>query len=344
MRMEASRIFKLPFISPDLDFIMTKIFSFCVWSLIAATVAISGCTKTPVAEEQSAAASVDSPATIAEVVTGEPVKLGVLAIDSAVSVNERYGPLMQYLTATVGRPFELVILSQESQFTQVEQGKVDFTTNNPLAAVQIRRLHNTEFLVTHTRPKTGAEFSGLIVVDRDSNIYELADLKGKRGVCVAFQTAAAGCTFQIHHLQQNGIDPYTDFESFGENKSQDNIVLAVLNDTVDVGFIRTGQLEKMVDKGLIRDLDEVRILDPQDDDFFYTHTTDLYPEWPVAALPNTDPELTAQVQAALLAIPQDHPALIALRAEGFVEAVDYSKLDALIESLQLKSWDAPDPS
>ena len=273
-------------------------------------------------------------------VTGEPVEFGVLAIDSAVSVNERYSPLMTYLSTEIGRPVELVILSQEDQFTKVAEGELDFTTNNPLAAVQIQRLYDTEFLVTHTRPKTGTEFSGLIVVKSDSEITEIDDLKGKRAACVNFQTAAAGCTFQIYHLLQEGFDSYKDFSSFVENKSQDNIVLALLNDTIDVGFIRTGQLEKMVKKGLLASKDQVRIIDVADDDFFYPHTTDLYPEWPIAKLPGTDPQLVEQMQSALLNLPSDHPALAALKADGFVPAVDYNRLDTLIETLQLKSWDA----
>lgn len=273
-------------------------------------------------------------------IEGETVRFGVLAIDSAVSVNERYSPLLEYLSQTIGRPFELVILSQESQFSQVEEGALDFSTNNPLAAVQIQRLYDTQFLVTHTRPKTGSEFAGLIIVARNSEIETLNDLKGKKAACVAFQTAAAGCTFQIYHLLQNDIDPFTDFASFEENKSQDNIVLAVLNGSLDVGFIRTGQLEKMEAKGLIQSQDKVRIIDPVEDDFFYQHTTDLYPEWPVAVLPQTDAALTQAVQEALLAIPADHPALVALKADGFIPAVDYTKLDGLIETLRLKSWDA----
>ena len=67
-------------------------------------------------------------------VTGEPVRVGVLSIDSAVSVNERYRPLLDYLEQTIGRSFELVTLSQDSQFTEVEADNLDFTTNNPLAA------------------------------------------------------------------------------------------------------------------------------------------------------------------------------------------------------------------
>ena len=254
-------------------------------------------------------------------------------------MNERYAPLLAYLTETVGRPFELVPVSQEGQFTEVAAGELEFITHNPLAAVQIQRLYNTMFLVTHHRPQTGAKFSGLIVVRQNSDIQTLEDLRGKRVACVAFQTAAAGCTFQIFHLLQKGIDPFTDFGSFVENKSQDNIVFAVLNDTIDAGFIRTGQLEKMVEKGLINSTSEVRILDPKADNFPFVHTTDLYPEWPIAALEGTDASLAEAVETALLNIPDDHPALVSLKADKFIPAVDYTKLDNLIQALKLRSWD-----
>ena len=273
-------------------------------------------------------------------ISGKPLRFGILSIDSAVSVNERYRPLLNYLEAEIGRPFELIPVTQASQFTEVAEGNLDFTTNNPLAAVQIQRLYDTDFLVTHSRPQTGTQFSGLIVVKTESNIKKIEDLVGKKVVCVNFQTAAAGCVFQINYLLEKGIDPFEDFAEFKENKSQDNIVLAVLNGTIDAGFIRTGQLEKMLNKGLLNSLDEVRILNPVEDDFYYTHTTSLYPEWPIAATSNTDPELAAAVQTALLNIPPNHPALKAANIDKFVSAIDYNSLDQLIENLQLKSWDA----
>ena len=267
------------------------------------------------------------------------LKLGILSIDSAVSVNERYAPLIDYLEKQTGYNFELVSLSQESQFTQVAQKSIDFTSTNPLSAVQVQRLYNTKFLVTHSRPQTKTQFSGLIVVNADSNINTLKDLRGKKGACVNFQTAAAGCTFQVYHLLQQGIDPYKDFASFVENKSQDNIVLGVLNGTLDFGFIRTGQLEKMVKKGLIGSTEELRILEPIDDDFFYEHTTTLYPEWPIASLSHVSPEIIEQVEKALLSMPGGHPALKAIGIEEFVPPVSYSSLEDLIETLKLKTWD-----
>lgn len=268
------------------------------------------------------------------------VRVGVLAIRSAVDAQAQYGPILAYLEETLGQPFTFVPVTQEDQFTQIEQGNLDFTFNNPLAAVQLRRLYGTQFLATISYVNTGPEFGGLIIVRKDSGIATLEGLRGKRGACVAFATAAAGCNFQVYHLIERGIDPYKDFASFTEIASQDNIVLSVLNGTIDVGFIRTGQLEQMVAGGTLLNLDEITILDQAQDDYFYPHTTALYPEWPFAALAKTDPGLTEAVRQALLAIPADHPAMVKLKAVGFVPDVDYSSLDRLVETLQLRSWDA----
>lgn len=271
--------------------------------------------------------------------TGDSVKVGVLAIRSAIAANAQYGGIIAYLEEQIGQPVTLVPLTQEEQFSLMENGELDFTFNNPLAGIQVSRTFDTEILATLSRNNTGPLFSGLIIVNQDSDFNTIEDLKGARGTCVNHQTAAAGCIFQVHHLQQKGIDPFTDFASFTETPSQDNIVLGVLNGSFDVGFIRTGQLERMVREGTILSTDDIRILDQADDDFFFPHSTILYPEWPFAAHPNTDPELVDAVREALLTMPSDHPALTEINATGFVEPQDYSAMNDLIESLKLKSWD-----
>ena len=267
---------------------------------------------------------------------GQPaVRFGILAIDGARSVHSRYAPLVEYLATEVGRPFELVVLNQESQFTKVDAGTVDFVMSNPLASVQIQKQHDTDFLVTLQRPNTGAKFSALIITRHDSSIQTLSDLRGKKVACVDFKTAAAGCLFQMFHLMENDIDPFQEFSSFVENPSQDNIVLGVLNGTIDAGFIRTGQLEKMVKSGLIQNMDDIRILEPQSDDFFFTHTTALYPEWPIAAVNGTDPALAKTVQTSLLEMSSEHPALLSANLAGFTQPEGYESIDRLLESLSL---------
>lgn len=271
--------------------------------------------------------------------TGDSIKVGVLAIRSAVAANAQYGGIIAYIEEEIGQPVTLIPLTQEEQFSLMENGELDFTFNNPLAGIQVQRTFDTEILATLARKNTGPSFSGLIIVNQESDIKSIDDLKGAKGTCVNHQTAAAGCIFQVHHLQQKGINPFTDFVSFTETPSQDNIVLGVLNGTFDVGFIRTGQLERMVREGTILSMDSFRILDQADDDFFFPHTTALYPEWPFAAHPDTDPELIELVRDALLNMPADHPALTEINSVGFVEPENYRSMHELIESLQLKSWD-----
>lgn len=268
-----------------------------------------------------------------------PVRVGVLAIRSAEAAKNQYGAIINYLSETLDRPFEFVAVGQEPQFDEVAAGNLDFTLNNPLAAVQLRRIHKTTFLVTLSRNNTGPEFGGLIIAKQGSGITSAEDLRDKRVTCVAFQTAAAGCNFQVFHLLQKGISVDA-FASFTETPSQDNIVLGVLNNTFDAGFIRTGQLEKMVREGTLLNLDEIVIVDLADDGFFFPHTTRLYPEWPFAALEGTDLALVADVQKALLNLPEGHPALENVNAVGFVPAIDYSPLDDLIEQLELRGYDS----
>lgn len=284
-----------------------------------------------------------TPRTInAEVYAQPAVRFGVLLDDSAISVHERYRPLLDYLERRTSRRFELITLSQASQFEAVQQQQLDFITNNPLAAVQLRRLYDIEFLVTTRRPEVGTQLGGLIIVRADSGIETIEDLKGKQAVCVNFQTAAEGCVLQIDYLQKQGFDPFSNFSRFVENKSQDNIVLAVMNGSVDVGFIRTGQLEKMLKSQMLNSLDPVSIFQSVEDKFPLAHTTGLYPEWPIAALAETDPELVAEVRQVLLEITPNHPAIEIANFSGFVPAVDYTSIEALIEPLKLKSWDAGD--
>jgi ABC-type phosphate/phosphonate transport system substrate-binding protein len=266
--------------------------------------------------------------------------MGVLVTNSEGAAVEQYESLVDYLSEETGRSFELVTLNFTSQFGTVKEGSLDFIVTNPLASVQLNRLYDIQYLATFSRPKTGTQFGGIIVAKADSDIQTVDDLAGKRGACVAFLTAAGGCLFQRQFLEERGFDPFDKFESFEEIPSQNDIVLAVRDGTIDVGFVRTGQLEKMVKDGLIESADAFRIIEPAKDNFAQPHTTELYPEWPISSLKTTEPELVESVKQALVSLPSSDPALTALNLEKFVPPVDYSQFDSLIESMELVSWDA----
>ncbi len=312
-----------------------KIWALLIW-VNAVILILSACSGT------QATAVPTATSTVPPALTGEPVRVGILVNQSAVATNEQYSGLMAYLSKTTGRPFVIVPLTLANQLSSVEQKGMEFLFTNPIASVEARRLYGVNFLATLSRPKSGSKFSALIIARKDSGIKTVEDMRGKRGACISFTTSAAGGIFQIYELLQKGFDPFKDFSSFVEMPSQDNIVLGVLNGTLDVGFIRTGMLEDMQKAGTLTqsDVDELEIVNRVDDTFFYPHSTALYPEWPLAALAGTDIKLSDTVKATLLAIPPDDPALKSAKITGFVPVEDYSSIDALIVTLKLQGWDA----
>jgi two-component system, LuxR family, sensor histidine kinase TtrS len=314
---------------------MIRAFRFSSLITVILALLLAACTSQASTPEPTAL-----PATAVPVISDEtPVQVGILANRSAAATTTQFTPMINYLTETLARSVELVPIEFDAVFGMVESGNVDFILSNPLMSVQLQRLYNTTFLATLSRPNTGTQFSGLIITRNDGEIASVEDMQGKTAACINFETGAGGCLFQVFHLLEKGFDPFTDFSSFVENSSQDNIVLGVLNGTYDVGFVRTGQLERMVRDELIFSIDEVTIIDRVDNDFFFPHTTILYPEWAFAALEDTDSELTQAIQTALVDMPSDYPGLADNGLVGLAQAADYTAMEELIVTLQLTTWD-----
>ncbi len=264
------------------------------------------------------------------------VEVGVLVIDDITTTRDRYEPLFKELSKAVGQPIQFVPLTQASQFNEVQDGGVNFVITNPLASVQLSQNYNTELLATLSRTGTGSEFGGVIIVKSDSAINSIADLKGKTGACVSMTTAAGGCLFQMYHLQTKGVDPYLDVASIQEIPSQNVIVQTVINGEVDFGFVRSGQLERMVSQGTIPSADAVKVLEPATDSYSLPHTTRLYPDWAVSATQDAPADLVNKMQQALLNLPSDSDALSNANIEQFVPAEDYGGVNELIETFDLK--------
>lgn len=265
----------------------------------------------------------------------DAVKVGVLVISDIDTTRDRYEPLMQNLGNALGQPVLFVPLPFESQLLMVEEGSVDFVITNPLTTAQMRQLHGTEILATLSRPETGAVLAGSIIVSPDSPIGTVADLRDKTGACVSMKTAAAGCLFQMLHLQENGINPYTEV-FIQEIDSQDDIVQAVLDGEVEFGFVRMDQTQRMVERGQLSSVEDVRVLDPiQSEAVPLPHTTQAYPAWAVPATADVPAELAESMQQALLNLPEGSDALVSADVAQILPAADYGPIETLIETMGL---------
>jgi len=131
--------------------------------------------------------------------------------------------------------------------------------------------------------------------------------------------------------------PEKDFAPLSEGLTHDAVVRAVAEGKVDAGTVRTNILETMQREGKI-DMKGFRVIHPvRHADFEDVCSTPLYPDWPVASLKDTPPQLESRMQRALLSIPSGHPALEqARKIERFVPALDYGPLEELMKFLRVK--------
>jgi ABC-type phosphate/phosphonate transport system substrate-binding protein len=132
-------------------------------------------------------------------------------------------------------------------------------------------------------------------------------------------------------LIQNGLDPREDTK-FLEGKTHDNVVLAVRDGKADVGTVRTDTLERMQDEGQIR-LGDFRIINPIKDAFPFVRSTELYPEWPIASFPHTDPEVAKKIAKKLMLMTAENAAAKAAKVIGWTYPADYGKVAECLQEI-----------
>jgi ABC-type phosphate/phosphonate transport system substrate-binding protein len=181
------------------------------------------------------------------------------------------------------------------------------------------------------------KFGGVIFTKAESPISTLADIKGKKFMIVK-KSSFGGAHMAWKVFKDNGIDPEKDFAAFAEGEKHDNVVLAVLNGTMDAGTVRSDTMERMQAEGKIK-MSDFKIINQVKDDFPFVHSTPLYPEWPMAAAAHVKPEITAKVAEALIAMPKDAPAALAAKVVGWGAPADYSSVRELLQKIGVSGGD-----
>ena len=162
-------------------------------------------------------------------------------------------------------------------------------------------------------------------------------MAGKRVGVVDLESAAGGYLFQAYELVKVGLIPERDFANFVVIPDQKAIAYAVVNQTVDAGFIRTGMLEALQDSDL--DTSQLRILHEQTGIIKYPRSTDVYPHWGFLVSKDIPGEIKEIVQNALLALEPDDIASKNAGISGFVEPSDYQKIKLIMRTLKVPPFD-----
>ena len=181
-------------------------------------------------------------------------------------------------------------------------------------------------------------FGGVIFTRKDrQDIENISDLRGKKFLAVD-ETSLGGFQMAWGVMQEQKINPYQDLVSISFAGTHDKVVMAVKEGRTDFGTVRTGILEKMSAKGVIR-LDEFKIINPIIyDEFPYIHSTSLYPEWPFSKLQHTSNQLAQKVAIALLNMQSLSISEINQYA-GWTVPLDYQQVHELFKRLNLPPYE-----
>ena len=277
----------------------------------------------------------------------EQVQIGVLAQRGSEITLQKWNPLADYLSKEIPghsfviKPIEFVDVSKA-----VAGNEVGFLLVNSGMYIEMEHSFGVRPIAT-VRAKRGDKgislFAGLIITRTDrSDIRTFQDLRGKKFLAVD-RDSLGGWLMAKRELLRSGINPEHDFESFGFAGTHDGVVNAVIRGDVDAGTIRSDALERMVEDHLING-SELRVIhgervhsnfDVGEEDFPFPHSTDIYPEWPMAKLSGTSDDLAKMVAIALLKMPEDDDAAKQAGIKGWDIARNYQSVHDLYRELRI---------
>lgn len=274
----------------------------------------------------------------------EPVHIGVLAFRPKPQTVEQWQPLAIALKQAIPEMDFVVEAYTYPELEEATAGKhLDFVLTNPGHYVLLsKRIGLTSPLATlavddHGHPST--KFGGVIFCHTDqADIHSLNDIKGKT-VAATSTESLGGYQMQAYELSLNGITFPNEVRLMTTGMPHDNVVKAVLSGRAEIGFVRTGVLEHMVNEGKL-DPSQIKIINLQDHpEFPHKTSTRLYPEWPFASLPSTNENTARRVAAALFTLEDNIAATKAIGIHGFVVPADYTPVSDLLKELRVPPFD-----
>ncbi|MBN7770181.1 diguanylate cyclase [Marinobacter daepoensis] len=272
----------------------------------------------------------------------EAITLGVYAYRLDTLIYERYQPLADYLSRKTGMQVKLRALSQDDMNRALAANRIDFFLTNPSHFLVVRSERSlTGALATLLKQGQGeatGSIGGVILTrsERD-DINTLQDLEGK-SIATPGLTYLGGYQAQALELLAAGVDIHR-HNRMVYLGNHDRVIRSVLTGDTEVGFIRTGIYEELVEEtpGL---RGELKIINQQRlKGFPFVASTRLYPEWPLVSLPHVDSGTVRRVASALLALEPDHQAAQAAGLAGFSPPADYQSVEELTRTLRMPPYD-----
>lgn len=264
------------------------------------------------------------------------INVGVLAFRSVEQTQQRWQPLIDYINQQLpDYEWRLKVFFYEDFNQAIAEQSLDYVLTNPQHFARLNHQASLKPLLTLMPLAEGVpvtEFGGVIFTRSDvQKINTLSDLE-KATIAATFADSFGGYLMQRWEMYKQGSHPKN---LLFTGMPHDNVVKAVLNKEADAGFVRTGVLEAMIKEGALN-WSEIKLIQARSDSRFpQVHSTELYPEWPLAATPHTNTNLNKKLSMSLLNLSADHSAAQQAQIYGFSPPGNYQPIEAVMLRLDV---------
>ncbi|MCG9699276.1 sensor histidine kinase [Vibrio natriegens] len=275
----------------------------------------------------------------------QTVDVGVLAIRGHLYAEQRWQPTIDWLNKQISEVhFVLHPLNLDEMGEAVKFQTMDFIVTNPGQAVRLGRQYALSWMATLTSraPQNSNYGIGSALVVRANSPYQtLKEVSGLPVAAVADKAFGGYLTLR-YQIVEMGFDPNDFFADVRYLGFPIDANLYQLRDgNVEAAVVPACLLEKMQDEGLLQ-LGGFRVLNQQPHErSSCAVSTPLYPNWSFAKTERGSSLVAKKVAQVLLAMPPEHPAIIAAGASGWTSPVSLLSIDKLYQALDLHPLQQP---
>lgn len=239
----------------------------------------------------------------------ETLRVSAIPDEAPTELLRKFEPLGAYLEKELGMPVKFVPVSDYAAVVEaLAADRVDLAWLGGFTFVQTRL--KTGNAIPLVQREQDAVFTSKFIT-ADPAVKTLADLKGKT-FAFGSVSSTSGSLMPRYFMLKDEITPEKFFSRVAYSGAHDATVAWVQAGKADAGVLNASVWDKLVAAGKV-DTDKVRVF----------ATTEPYYDYNWTVRGNLDPQLTAKIKAAFLALdPADpaHKAILDLQAASrFIE-------------------------
>ncbi len=269
----------------------------------------------------------------------DEIRIGVLAKRGAARTHLRWLGHSLFLEPKIGKKVVFVPLSFIQVDHAAEQKRVDFFFVNSSMFIDLQDKYGAEAIATVVNQgpfgRKTTQFGGVIIANAQSpEIQTLEDVRGRPFYAVK-ETSLGGYQAAFKEFLDHGIDLPREVQELAFRGTHDAVVRVVGARPGSLGTVRTDILERMKREGkLLGGLVKVINQRQEEENFPFLLSTALYPEWPMAKMPWTNPQDADALAKALMEIPSNSLAARTAGIAGWAAPERYDSVRLLRQALR----------